>query len=426
LYFVSEESVYIKRTVEKNIEKVAESFPCIVVYGPRQVGKSTTVDHLFGEKYRRVTLDDTDDRVLAESNPKLFLETYGTPLVIDEIQKVPKLLDEIKKIIDEERLRIIKNGGERKLMYILTGSNRFELQQGISESLAGRCGIVEMLSFSQAEKQGAEGAKFTPEIAKLLKRERENSFKYRTKKEIFEDIFTGGMPDVCLGNSERDAYFKSYIATYIEKDVRKLISAGNETTFRNFMSLIALRTACELHYDEISNSVGIDVRTCKKWLSVLETSGIIYLLQPFAAKASNRIIKAPKLYFTDTGLCAYLCKWPNAEMLENCAMSGAFFETYVVSELLKNLLSHGADPKELLFYYRDKDQKEIDIIYLSQNKVYPIEIKKNASPKNAAKNFGVLDKYGLDIQTGLIIDSCDKIRPLNEKVYYYPVFMLGF
>ncbi|MDY5771208.1 MAG: AAA family ATPase, partial [Anaerovoracaceae bacterium] len=208
--------MYIKRTAEEMIRTVSKSFPCIVVYGPRQVGKSTTIDMMFGDKYRKVTLDDSDDRVLAQSNPKLFLENYRWPLIIDEIQKAPGLLDEIKKIIDEQRLIWMKNDEERQLMYILTGSNRFELQEGISDSLAGRCGVIDMASLSQSEKFGCENPFFEPEIESLRARERQGR-KYKTRKEVFEDIFTGGMPDICTGVSERAAYFKSYINTYIER-----------------------------------------------------------------------------------------------------------------------------------------------------------------------------------------------------------------
>ena len=220
---------------------------------------------------------------------------------------------------------------------------------------------------------------------------------------------------------------EAYVAstdTYIEKDVRKLIAASSEMQFRNFISIVALRTAQELHYDEIARNVGIDVRTCKKWISILETSGIIYLLQPYMANISNRIIKAPKMYFLDTGLCAYLCKWPDAEMLEKCAMSGAFYETYIVSELVKNFYAHGKTPKDFLFYYRDTDQKEIDLLYVDGSNICPIEIKQGIAPKKATKNFSVLDKYHLNITTGLVIDSCDKIRPINEQTYYIPVYLI--
>lgn len=416
--------MYIKRAVEKTLVDISKSFPCIVVYGPRQVGKSTTVNRIFGDKFKTVTLDDIDDRSLAQSNPKIFLETYGWPLIIDEIQKVPSLLDEIKKQIDNQRLYWLKNNKKRKLMYVLTGSNRFELQQGISDSLAGRCGVVEMASFSQVEKNEISAHFFTPKIDKLIKLEQLSKLKYKTRKQIFEEIFNGGMPDIYTEVSEREVYFKSYVATYIEKDVKKMISATSEMQFRNFMSIVALRTASELHYDMIASNVGIDVKTCKKWLSILETSGIIYILQPYMANISNRIIKAPKLYFMDTGLCAYLCKWPNADMLEKCAMAGAFFETYVVSELIKNFYAFNKDPKQFLFYYRDTDQKEIDLLYVEENSVCPIEMKKGIAPKKATKNFNVLNKYNLNILPGLVIDTCEKIRPINENAYYFPVFLL--
>lgn len=415
--------MYLKRTAEKMIIDVSRSFPCIVVYGPRQVGKSTTVDMIFGDKYRKVSLDDTGDRALAIANPKLFLESYGWPLIIDEIQKAPMLLDEIKIIIDKQRLSWLKNGEERQLMYILTGSNRFELQEGISESLAGRCGVIDLSSLSQAEKYGYDSPLFSPELSDIRKREASGRM-YRTRSEIFKDIFMGGMPDICTGESSREIYFKSYINTYIEKDILKLISASNEMQFRNFLSIVALRTAQELHYDEIASNVGIDVRTCKRWISILQTSGIVYLLTPYMANISNRIIKSPKLYFMDTGLCACLCKWPNAEMLENCAMNGAFFETYVVSEIIKNFYAYNKDPSATLYYYRDIDRKEIDLLFIEGEKIYPVEIKKSALPSNPTKNFNVLEKYKMNIMPGLVIDTCDKIRAINEKAYAFPVYLL--
>ncbi len=418
--------MYRNRKIEDTIKEVAESFPCIVIHGSRQVGKSTTVNHIFGSRIRRITLDDGGDRALAQTDPKLFLETYGWPLIIDEIQKAPGLLDEIKIRIDDMRLVWTENNEDQQLMYILTGSNKYELQQGISDSLAGRCGVIEMASFSNVEKYDQQGHRFDPDIKKLLKREREGGMTYRTRAEIFEDIFIGGMPDVVLGKSGRDVYFRAYIDTYIEKDVKRLISEDSETTFRNFISLVALRTSTELHYDNLASDVGIDVRTCKRWMSILETAGIIYLLYPYMPNISNRIIKAPKIYFMDTGLCAYLCRWPDEKMLENGAMSGAFYETYVVSELIRNFYAYNMDPKEYLFYYRDKDQKEVDLLYVKTGEIYPIEIKKGISPgKKAEKNFSVLEKYKMTVRPGLIIDSCEKITPINEKAYYYPVFRLG-
>ena len=417
--------MYIKRTIEKAIVSLSKQFPCIIIYGPRQCGKSTTIDHLFGGNIRKVTLDNLEDRTLANNDPRLFLETYGWPLIIDEIQKAPVLFDYIKINIDEYNRKRIREDLPIELMYIASGSSQFELQEGVSDSLAGRCGIIDMSSFSQCEKYGGKGELFDPEIATLLQREAEGKTVYRTRRQIFEDIFIGGMPDVYIGSIEKDNYFRSYISTYIEKDVRRLISQNSEIQFRNFLSMIALRTGQELKYDILANMSGIDVRTCKRWISILERSGIIYLLQPYMANLSNRIIKAPKLYFMDTGLCSYLCKWPNAEMLENGAMSGAFFETYVVSEMIKNLYSHNLDPNWYLYYYRDIDQKEIDLIFVKGNTIYPIEIKKSDSPKKPSKNFGVLKKYKQEIGKGVVIDTCEKIRPISEESYAYPAYLLG-
>lgn len=418
--------MYRNRTIEDSIKEAASSFPCLVIYGSRQVGKSTTVNHIFGSKIRSVTLDDGELRTVARQNPRLFLETYGWPLIIDEIQKVPELLDSIKIVIDRQRLEWTESDEQQQLMYILTGSNRFELQQGVSDSLAGRCGVIEMASFSRVEINDTSANLFDPDIRTLLNREFKAKTGYSTRKKIFEDIFMGGMPDVVLGKSKREVYFKAYVDTYIEKDVKKLISEDSEVQFRNFISLVALRTSTELHYDILAGEIGVDVRTVKRWISILETAGIIYLLHPYMPNISNRIIKAPKLYFLDTGLCAYLCKWPTAEMLENGVMSGAFFETYVVSEMIKNFYAYSIDPKEYLFYYRDKDQKEIDLLYIKGGEIYPIEIKKSINPgKKAIRNFSVLQKYKLPIRPGLVIDTCEEIRPINENAFYYPVFRIG-
>ncbi len=417
--------MYLSRTVEKLITKTATSFPVVVVYGPRQVGKSTTVLHMFGKHCQCVTLDDADDRMLATENPRLFLETYPWPVIIDEIQKAPALLDAIKIAVDKQKYLWLNENRKPELMYILTGSNRFELQQGISDSLAGRCGIVEMDSLSAAEKYHAGATEFFPDLENLRSCEREAHAEYRSRSAVFQDIFQGGMPEIVEGGANRELYYKSYIDTYIEKDVRQLIDAAKELQFRKFISVLALRTGQELKYDRLAADAGIDARTCKRWISILETSGLIYLLQPYSANLSKRIIKAPKIYFMDTGLCAALCKWPNAQMLEDCAMSGAFFETYVVSEIVKNLRANGRDPDSLLFYYRDIDQKEIDLIYAAAGRIYPLEIKKGLAPSKPDKNFSVLKKFNVPAGTGIVIDCCEKMRPISEEAWSFPVYLLG-
>lgn len=417
--------MYYKRDIENTILEAAKSFPSIVLYGSRQVGKSTTADHIFSDKLKEVTLDDPDELALALENPKGFLDVHPWPLLIDEVQKAPILFSVIKERIDEQKKIWLKNNGKRELMYLLTGSNQFELQQSVSESLAGRAAVIDMASMTQLETLQSSGNLFIPDIPSLIKKENESNLQYVGKNEIFQRIFRGGMPDVVTGVSEKEIYFKSYIRTYIEKDVKKLISATSEAQFIRFMHYIALRTAQQVNYEVFSRELGIDSDTCRRWMSILATSGIIVLLQPYMANLSNRIIKAPKLFFMDTGLCSYLCGWPNAEMLQDCAMSGAFFETFVVSEIVKSFYNAGKEIKNTLFYYRDIDQKEVDLLYILNDCIYPIEIKKGEAPTKPTKNFKFLEKYGKEIKTGLIIDSSDKIRPINDKAYSFPVYLLG-
>lgn len=417
--------MYIKRDIEKVLLDAADSFQVITLYGSRQVGKTTTVNMLFGDKFEFVTLDDAEELNLALSNPRAFFESHPWPLIIDEVQKAVGLLNEIKKIVDAQRLLWMKNNESRQLMFILTGSNQFDLQEGISESLAGRTAIINMSGFTQVEKRGVQGSLFEVDFDALLKKQKEHPDCYKTSLEVFDDIFQGGMPDIITGESERDLYYKSYIDTYIEKDVRKLISASNEMQFRKFIALMALRTAQELTYSDISNALGINVDTVKRWISILQTSGIIYLLEPYMANASKRIIKSPKIYFMDTGLCAYLCKWPNAQMLMDCAMSGAFFETYVVSEIIKSFYNDGIEPKQYLYYYRDIDKKEVDILLVKEGELYPVEIKKGIAPSKPTKNFNVLEKYNMPIKRGMVIDNAEKIRALNDNAFIFPVSLLG-
>ncbi|MBR5407263.1 MAG: ATP-binding protein [Lachnospiraceae bacterium] len=418
--------MYIKRDIEKVLLEASDSFQVITVYGSRQVGKTTTAEVLFGEEFEFVTLDDSDELYLARTNPKAFLESHPWPLVIDEVQKAVGLLGEIKLIVDAQRRSWMKNNEPRRLMYVLTGSNQFELQEGVTESLAGRTAIMNMAGLTRVEKRNKRGSLFEVDFERSIQKQRDNSGYYQNSNEIFADIFQGGMPDICTGESERALYYKSYIDTYIEKDVRKLISASSEMQFRRFISLIALRTAQELTYSEISNSLGINVDTCKRWISILKTSGIIYLLEPYMANASKRIIKAPKLYFMDTGLCAYLCKWPTSQMLKDCAMNGAFFETYVVSEIIKSFYNAGIEPGQYLYYYRDIDKKEVDILLVKEGNLYPVEIKKSTNPSKPTKNFNVLEKYNMPILRGMIIDNAEKVHSLNDKAFIFPVSLLGY
>lgn len=417
--------MYVKRDIEKVLLEASESFQVITLFGSRQVGKTTTADHLFGDGFGFVTLDDSDELSLAHNNPKAFFESHPWPLIIDEVQKEISLLSEIKRIVDEQRRIWMRTGEQRRLMFVLTGSNQFELQDGISESLAGRTAVINMSGFTQMEKRGIEGSLFDVDFESSLKKQHAYPGFYKNSLEVFEDIFQGSMPDICTGESERNSYYKAYVDTYIEKDVRKLIAASSEMQFRRFIEILALRTAQELVYSDISKNLGINVDTCKRWISILQTSGIIYLLQPYMSNMSKRIIKSPKLYFMDTGLCAYLCKWPTAAMLRDGVMNGAFFETYVISEVIKSYLNNGVDPAQYLYYYRDIDKKEVDILLVKNGSLYPVEIKKGISPTKPTKNFSVLEKYKMPIMRGMVIDNTDAVRMINDHAFCFPVSLLG-
>ena len=413
--------MYIKRVIEKTIKKMVNEFPVIVISGARQVGKSTMLQMIKEDNMNYVTLDDLDARNLALSDPKYFLEQYSYPLLIDEIQYAPNLLPYIKMIVDDEKFKALKNNTEVKSLFWLTGSQQFKVMKDVSESLAGRVGVLNLYSLSNSEIKGYGGLLFTPKLDELKKNE---NIVHCDSKEIFERIYNGGMPCIATGAIERSNYFSSYINTYIERDVKQLLNVGKTIEFYNFMQYIAVRTAQELNYSTIAKEIGVDSKTIKNWISILESSGIIYLLQPFSSNLSNRIIKAPKLYFMDTGLCSYLAKYPNPETLEIGALSGAIFETFVVSEIIKNITSHGLDPKMNLYYYRDKDQKEVDLLYIEGDTIYPIEIKKGISPNNPDKNFAVLNKYSNDIGTGIVICMTQKLQPINRNCWLCPVSLL--
>lgn len=415
-------TVYYHRQLEKTVLRAAGEFACITLYGARQTGKSTMVRTLF-DNIEYVTLDSSRERALAKQDPELFLESHGTPLIIDEIQKADTLMEAIKIKIDEAKLNCVKNGENTGLMYILTGSNTHEIRQKASETLAGRTAIIEVGSLTECEKRQIEGEAFVPDI-EIIKR-KGSKLSAKNRYEVFEEIFKGGMPEYWINNIDRTTFFESYITTYLEKDVSKMINVDKLDDFRRFMTITALRTGQQVDYTEIGRAVGIDSRTAKGWISILEASGITMLLQPYANNLAKRIIKTPKLYFLDTGLCAYLCGWSDPKILEASPMAGAFFETYVVSEIVKSLRNDGKRVEYTLYYYRDRDQKEVDILYIKDQTIFPIEIKKGIGKDNANKNFSILDQYKMPVATGLIIDTGESILPLNRNAYYCPVGMIG-
>lgn len=399
--------MYIKRTSEDVIQKLSKQFKVVLVTGARQVGKSTLLKHC-DENRNYVSLDDLSERELAINEPKLFLETHKAPLIIDEIQYAPELLSYIKLIVDKS---------DKKGQYWLTGSQQFHLMKNVSESLAGRVGILDLMGLSLAElSQIPNNKPFFPDLEYIEKR-RENHKNYSTSN-IFKIIYNGSFP--ALNNQDefqdRNAFYSAYIRTYIERDIKDLSSISNEMKFLNFIRVVAARTGQVLKYSELANAVDISEPTAKTWLSVLVSSNLVYLLEPYYRNITKRMTKMPKIYFLDTGLCSYLTGWSNPEVIEKGAMNGAFFETFVVSEILKSYRHNGERP--LIYWYRDTQQKEIDLLIERDGKLHPIEIKLTSNPnKSMLKHFNVLDNQGY----GGLICMRESDIPLTEDVSAIPI-----
>ncbi len=404
--------MYIKRHLEEIIEKVNLTFPVVLVTGPRQVGKTTMLERLAGENRRYVTLDNPLARELAISDPSLFLQRYNPPVMIDEIQYAPELLPYIKIHVDQHK---------QKGDFWLTGSQMFHMMKNVSESLAGRVAVIQMSGLSTSEIRGYEKGLFTTEDADLTKRLRERT--PMDLKAVYERIFKGSMPALYETPQETEYYYSSYLNTYIQRDIKALTQVGDEMAFVRFMTACAARTGGMVNYSELAKDVGITSPTAKHWLSILVTSGIVLLVEPYFNNALKRMIKAPNMYFMDTGLCAYLTKWSSPETLEASAVSGAFFETYVVSEIVKGFYNAGKRPP--VFYYRDFDQKEIDLIIEQDGVLYPLEIKKSANPKrDAIRHFSALHKTGKVIGAGSVVCLSNDFLPIDAHNHILPVWLI--
>lgn len=397
----------------------------LLVTGPRQVGKTTLLQQLAENDRKYVTLDDPEVRYLAKNDPALFMQRYTPPVLIDEIQYATELLPYIKMDVD-------RSG--RCGDFWLIGSQVFRLMKDVSETLAGRVGIINLLGLSSSEINGIHSVPFTADADRLMKRI--SKAPKQGMNDIYARIFKGSMPAL-YANADIDleTYYLSYINTYLQRDIRDLTQVADEMSFYNFMTVVAARTSKPIVYDEIAKDAGISAPTAKKWLSVLVSSHIIALVQPYHNNVLKRVTKMPQLHFLYTGLCAYLLKWGNPEALEKGAMSGAFFESYVFSEIYKSYLNAGKEPP--VFYYRDKDKKEIDLLLLQNGTLYPIEVKKSASPgKEAIKHFDVLrpvtdpEKFGeleqckLKIGTGAVVCMANDLLPIDEKNWYVPVWLI--
>ena len=323
--------------------------------------------------------------------------------------------------VDEARLNnVLSSGKEVTTMYYLTGSQSFLSMKNVSESLAGRVGIIEMYGLSTNELNEKPDKVFIPEITELKKK---NISSKCDSKKLFERIFKGSYPELYTNKSiTLDEYYESYVKTYIERDIRDLINISDEIKFMKFMTSIAARTGEELNITTVANDAEISVPTAQAWLSILVNTGLVILLEPFSNNVIKRTIKRPKIYFMDTGLACFLAKYPNAEILEASAYAGHIFETYVVSEIIKTFANNGKNFKRYLFYYRDDKKREIDLIIDYNNKLYPIEVKKGKKPNGeCTKNFEVLDSLNNEKGKGIVLCMSDEIFPIDRNNYYVPV-----
>jgi predicted AAA+ superfamily ATPase len=406
-------TVYFPRTIEQSIVEAAGHFPALLVTGARQVGKTTLLRHLGGSRRTYVTLDDPLTLSLARQDPALFMQRFPAPILLDEIQYAPELLPYIKMAADADR----KQG-----QFWLTGSQQFQLMKNVSESLAGRVGVMQLLGLSRMEclGRGKEQRPFLPDAALFQKQEG----KGLTLQELYMAIWRGSFPAAALDpGMDRDTFFSSYVRTYLERDVRDLAQVGDAMAFLRFLRVAAARTGQLLNLAEMARDADVAPNTAKKWLSILHASDLVYLLEPYFINVAKRMVKSPKLYFLDTGLAAYLTEWSSPETLEAGAMSGTILETWVVGELLKSWRHNGL--RAPFYYYRDTDQKEIDLIIVRDGTLYPVEIKKTASPnKNAARHFSVLEKLKMPIGTGAVIGLAAQALPLTGAVWSVPVSYL--
>lgn len=408
--------MFIERDLKEPFLKASRFFPAMLLVGPRQVGKTTFLRNISEPERKYVTLDNMLDRDLAKHDPAGFLERYAPPVLIDEIQYAPELLPYIKIIIDKARY---ENAETAHNLFWLTGSQQFQMMKGVSESLAGRIGILEMLGLSQHELDHTPNVPFLPD----------NNFNPAqsslTTPELFHRIFLGTFPGIVQGGVEqRELFYASYIQTYLERDVRDLGSVNDLDRFFRFVRSVAARTAQFVNYADIGRDADISVATAKSWMSILVASNLVYLLESYSNNLTSRLVKTPKLYMLDTGLCAFLTQWPTAAVLEAGAMAGAFFETWCITEILKSYYNSGKT-RPALFFYRDKDMKEIDLLIEQNGKLYPVEFKKSSSPsRDDCRHFQVLERFKKELGMGAVVCMYPEVFPNGENCRFIPAPLL--
>ena len=407
---------YISRHMESRILELSKSYSAILLTGPRQAGKTTMLRELAEKeniRRRYVTLDDLTERDMAKNDPALFLQLHQPPVLIDEVQYAPELFTYIKIYIDEHH-----NPGD----FWMTGSQIFRLMRGVQESLAGRVALLHMSPMSQREIIGAPCVPFTTDLSRLLSEQ--DLIQPVTTPELFARLWRGSMPGLISGQfPDRNIFYSSYLSTYVERDVRDLSGSVDALKFNRFVTAVAARCSQLLNYKALADDADIDMPTAKNWINILETLGIIFLLHPYSNNVLKRTIKTPKVYFYDTGLVCYLTRWSSPEVAESGAMSGALLENYTVSEIMKSYQNAGLEP--YLYFYRDRDAKEIDVILEGDGKLCPLEIKKTVTPdKRLTRAFSVIDKSPLRLGTGAVLCMAEKLSAFDSSNLIIPIWLI--
>lgn len=409
--FILDGIMYIQRSLNQSILEASRSFPVILLTGPRQVGKTTLLKNLQKNKRSYISLDDLDKRISAEQNPKEFIDRLKRPVLIDEVQYAPNLFPYIKIAVDKAK----KPG-----LFWLTGSQQFSMMKNVSESLAGRVAIFKLQGISLAEEEDRPlTPPFLPSVNVL--KERQKTVKLISIKKLYKKIWRGSYPQLVANKKTPwQLFYESYITSYIERDVRDYLRIDNLAAFQKFIRVTAARTGQMINYREISKDVGVSEPTIKSWLHVLQATGLITIIQPYFNNRTSRLLKTPKFYFMDTGLCCFLTGWLNSDVLERGAMAGAFLETYVVTEIIKSYIHNGCSPQ--IFYYINKDKKEVDLLIEQTGCLYPVEIKKSTSIRNIKfRGFDFLKQLKVPIGQGCLLYPGSSFLPVKPNVDVVPI-----